>query len=356
MIGRPHRWLRLLGGACLCLIATNTVRADVFSNVPEAAGYNLAYELAIPVNGAFQGATAVPYAINNAATAAPGGFDRVAYYLELTNATGTTWVYASMDAFTTAVAQTGLPHATNNNVSFQRSVSNLEVASNVAGVKTGSFDRGQIEMWHHSYSATDPNTVFGSSNTLYDWGDTLTTASPSGYGSFQIHNTVGRQVVLAYNRWASNSTADNDDIGIGSSTGANPDWTFAANAATYTNRKLVVLVRPKRFTVTLTAVPVHQQVTPRNVATNTAIVPITGTETTGGFEKAVLKVLRNGAPHGADAERILTYSGGSAAFSFSPSITAELANYTFELYLKQGANPYLVRRISGVTAGDVFLW
>ena len=352
-----RRWLRLVGGACLCLIATSAVRADVFSNVPEAAGYNLAYELAIPVNGAFQGATAVPYAINNAATAAPAGFDRVAYYLELTNAAGTTtWVYASMDAFTTAVTQTGLPHATNNNVSFQRSVTHLEVASNVAGVKTGSFDRCQIEMWHHSYSAADPNTVFGSSNTLFDWGDTLTTASPSGYGSFQIHNTVGRQVVLAYNRWASNSTVDDDDVGIGSSTGAQPDWTFAANAATYTSRKLVVLVRPKRFTVTLTAVPVHQQVTPRNVATNAAIVPITGTETTGGFEKAVLKVLRNGVPYGADLERTLTYSGGSAAFSFSPSITAELANYTFELYLKQGANSYLVRRISGVTAGDVFLW
>ena len=352
-----RRWLRLVGGACLCLIATSAVRADVFSNVPEAAGYNLAYELAIPVNGAFQGATAVPYAINNAATAAPAGFDRVAYYLELTNAAGTTtWVYASMDAFTTAVTQTGLPHATNNNVSFQRSVTHLEVASNVAGVKTGSFDRCQIEMWHHSYSAADPNTVFGSSNTLFDWGDTLTTASPSGYGSFQIHNTVGRQVVLAYNRWASNSTVDDDDVGIGSSSGAQPDWTFAANAATYTSRKLVVLVRPKRFTVTLTAVPVHQQVTPRNVATNAAIVPITGTETTGGFEKAVLKVLRNGVPYGADLERTLTYSGGSAAFSFSPSITAELANYTFELYLKQGANSYLVRRISGVTAGDVFMW
>lgn len=348
------RWLGLLGKACLCLIATGTVRADVFSNVPEAAGYNLAYELSIPVNGAFQGTTAVPYSVNNAATAAPGGFDRVAYYLELTNAAGTQWVFASMDAFTTSVTQTGLPHATNNNVSFQRGVTQLEVASNVPGVKTGSFDRGQIEMWHQNYSAADPNAVFAASASTYDWGDTLGTTA-SGYGSFQIHNPGAKQVVLAYNRWAT-ATATDDDVGIGSSTGANPDWTFAANTAGHTSRKLVVLVRPKRFTVTLSAAPASRQVTPRNVATNTAVVPVTGTETTGGFDKAVLKLFRNGIPHGTDLEQPLAYSGGSAAFSFSPAIPAELADYTFELHLKQGANSYLVRRISGVTAGDVFLW
>lgn len=348
-------WLRLAGTACLCLLGTSAAQADVFSNVPEAADYNLVYELAIPQNGAFQGATAVPYSVNNTATAAPGGFDRVAYYLELINAAGTTWVFASMDAFTTAVAQTGLPHATSNNVTFQRSVSNLEVASNVASVKTGSFDRAQIEMWHHSYSAADPNTVFGSSNSLYDWGDTITTASPSGYGSFQIHNTVGRQVVLAYNRWASTNTTI-DDVGIGSSTGAQPDWTFAANTSTYTSRKLVVLVRPKRFNVTFNAVPVNQQVTPRNIATNAASVPVNGTETTGGFERAVLKIFRNGLPYGTDLEQTLAYSGGSAPFSFNPSIPAELASYQFELYLKQGANIYLVRKITDITAGDVFLW
>ena len=349
-----HQWIKLVGKACFFLIATSAARADVFSNVPQATGYNIAYELAIPLNGAFQGTTAVPYSVNNAATAAPGGFDRVAYYLELTNGSGTTWVFASMDAFTTAVAQTGLPHAANNNVTFQRSVANLEVASNVAGVKTGTFDRAQIEMWHHSYSAADPNTVFGSSNTLYDWGDTISTTA-SGYGSFQIHNTVGRQVVLAYNRWAS-STTDNDDVGIGSSTGAQPDWTFAANTATYTSRKLVVLVRPKRFTVTFSAVPVNQQVTPRNVAINTAAVPITGIEATGGFDKAVLKIFRNGSPYGTDLEQTLTYSSGSAPFSFNPSIPAELASYQFEIYLKQGANTYLVRRIADIVAGDVFLW
>ncbi|MEI8084387.1 MAG: hypothetical protein WCI74_21310, partial [Actinomycetes bacterium] len=162
----------LAGAVCISGLASTTARADVFSNVPQAADFNIAYELNIPVNGAFQGTTPVPYSVNNSSTAAPVGFDRVAYYLELTSAAGTTWVYASMDAFTTSVTQTGLPHAVNNPVSFQQSVSNLTVSSNVAGVQTGSFDRGQIEFWHHSYSATNGTAVFAApSTTLYDWGD-----------------------------------------------------------------------------------------------------------------------------------------------------------------------------------------
>ena len=345
-----------LAGPIICafLMVAVTARADVFSNVPSAAEYAVAYELDIPLNGAFQGVTAVPYTVNNSATAAPGGFDRVAYYLELTNASGTTWVYTSMDAFTTSVTQTGLPHAVNNPVTFQQSVNNLEVYSNVSGVQTGSFDRGQIEMWHHTYTTANAQGVYAASATTDDWGDTIG-GTASGYGSFQIHNPAGKQVILAYNRWAS-TTATNDDVGIGNSTGTHPDWTLAANTATYTSRKLVVLVRPKLFNVTLSAFPKIQQVTPRNVSTNLATVPVSGTETIGGYDKAVLKILRNGAPYGTDTEQALTYVSGGASFSFNPQIPAELASYTVELYLKQGATLRLVRSVRDMTAGDVYLW
>ncbi len=357
---------RRLAGGFLLFATSGLLHANVFTNVPEASGYNVAYELAIPVNGAFQGTTPVPYSVNNSATAAPGGFDRVAYYLELTNASGTTWVYTSMDAFTTSVTATGLPHDVNNPVEFQQFVNNLTVFSNVAGVQTGSFDRGQIEMWHNSYTAANAVTVtdgaasFGASATVYDWGDTKS-ATASGYGSFQIHNQGAKQAVLCYNRWAA-STATNDDVGIGPFTGtvvANAtqlDWTFAANSATYTSRKLVVLVRPKRFNVTFTSLPLNQQITPRILTTNNAVIPIAATVTTAGFDKAVLKVFRNGVAYGADTEQTLTYTSGSAPFSFNPVIPAELASYTFEIYLKQGATLQLVRRVSDVAAGDVLMW
>ena len=169
--------------------------ADVFSNVPEAADFNIAYELEIPTNAAYQGTTPVPYNVNSSATAAPGGFDRVAYYLELTNSAGTTWAYASMDAFTSLVTQTGLPHNIDNPVTFQRSVSNLTVLSNVAGVQAGSFDRGQIEMWHHNYSAPDqaPLPMIGgtrSGRPLPDTGVFRSTIPAAG--RWCLLTTVGR--------------------------------------------------------------------------------------------------------------------------------------------------------------------
>ncbi|MEI7534538.1 MAG: autotransporter-associated beta strand repeat-containing protein, partial [Verrucomicrobiae bacterium] len=339
---------------CHCLLFVGLVRADVFSNVPEASDYQVVYQLAIPVKGVFQGTTPVPYSVNNSGSIASGSFDRVAYYLELANGSVTNWAYASMDAFTASAVQIGIPHATYNPVVFQQGVTNLAVFSSVSGVKTGSFDRGQIEMWHQSYSASNSTAVFAASDSTYDWGDMIG-GTPSGYGSFQVHNPGSRQVVLAYNRWAT-SSGTSDDIGIGNSTGANPDWTFAGTTTNYTSRKLVVLVRPKRFAVTFTAVPMNQQVVPRNLATSKATVPISGSETVGGFDKAVLRIYRNGVVYGSDTVQVLSYSGGSASFSFNPVIPAELASYTFELYLQTGSTLRLVRRVSDVVAGDVFLW
>ena len=335
-------------------MSANTSRADVFSNVPEASGYQVAYELAIPLNAAFQGASTIPYNLDHSTTAAPGGFDRVAYYLELTSASGTSWAYASMDAFTGSIVETGLPHDVENPISHQRSVSNLTVQSNVGGVETGTFDRGQIEMWHHTYTAANAASVFAASNTTNDWGDTIG-GTASGYGSFQIHNPFAKQVVMAYNRWATAGAVD-DDVGIGNSGGTHPDWTQTANSASYTQRKLVILVRPRNFNINFTSFPKNLQVTPRNPSTNLATVSISGTETIGGHDKAVLRIFRNGLPFGSDLEQALAYSGGGAEFSFNPQIPAELASYTFELFLKQGETLRLVRSVRDVTAGDVYLW
>ncbi len=360
LLRRPHLQrqcpVRAWVGPVLCawIASAAAARGEVFSNVPAAAGYEVVYELDIPLNGAFQGTTSVPYSVDESATVAPEGFDRIAYYLELTGASGSQWVFASLDAFTSAAVQTGLPHAVNNPVTFQQSVTNLEVISNVNTLKSGVFDRGQIEMWHHTYTAPNANGVFAASATTNDWGDTIGTTA-SGYGSFQIHNPEGRQVVLAYNRWATGGAA-NDDVGIGNSGGTHPDWTLAGNTPSYTGRKLVVLVRPKQFEVTFTELPRIQQITPRDVATNLATVPVSGTESLGGFDAAVLKIYRNGLPCGDEIEQELNYAGGGASFSFQPQIPAELASYTFELHLRKNENLFLVRSVRDVVAGDVYLW
>jgi hypothetical protein len=120
----------------------------VFTNVPEAAGYSLVYELPI-ANTVNYNTTAPAYTVNNSANFAPGSYDRIAYYLELQTGAGSLeYVYASMDQFTTDVTKIGIPRTGTNEV-FQRFVTNMNVASNKAGIVTGTgFQTGNIEFWN----------------------------------------------------------------------------------------------------------------------------------------------------------------------------------------------------------------
>ena len=120
-------------------LAASYASADVFTNVPEvnAEGFQLLYDLSIPVDGAFVGATPVPYSTDNSATAP--SFDRVGYYLELTNGAGTQWVYVSAEAFARrARGRWDLPHNVNNPVVFQQALRSMNVLSNVSAVPAGN--------------------------------------------------------------------------------------------------------------------------------------------------------------------------------------------------------------------------
>ena len=115
-------------------------------------------------------------------------------------------------------------------------------------------------------------------------------------------------------------------------------------------------VTPSSYDVDFTAFPERMQVIPRNRVTNSAVVPVAGSEKMGGFTAAVLRVYRNGTQVGADQVQTLTYSGGSAPFSFSPTIPAELAHYDIELLLRDGSNQlFSVQRAQDVVAGDVIV-
>jgi len=61
-----------------------------------------------------------------------------------------------------------------------------------------------------------------------------------GYGSMQIHNHDAKQTLMAINNWNAGNKAD---IGIGNCSSNNSDWTFSANAQTYTTKRLRILVR-----------------------------------------------------------------------------------------------------------------
>ena len=106
--------------------------------------------------------------------------------------------------------------------------------------------------------------------------------------------------------------------------------------------------------VTFTAVPKDQQLYPRDLATNQAEVPISGSVTTLGQTQAVLKIYRNNTLR-STLTRNLNYNGGSASFSFTPTIKAELKNYKFELYIEPDAAITPVTTITDVVAGDVYI-
>ncbi len=121
-------------------------------------------------------------------------------------------------------------------------MANLNVFSNVKGIVTGvGLAGGNIESWPNNYGPANTANVPNASGDVFDFGDQPTDPA-DGYGSMQVHNHDARQTLFALNHWAEGSQAD---VGLGNQPTGNPDWTFAANAASYPVKRLRVLVRCK---------------------------------------------------------------------------------------------------------------
>jgi sialate O-acetylesterase len=205
-------------------------------NVPEAKDYQVVYDLDLKKAGP----TIVYNADNRAKLTSQ--FDRVAYFLELQGADGKTqYVFVSMDAFTDKLDKIGVP-TVKSGARWQQNVANMNVYSNVKGVRTGTgLKGGNIEFWPHNYGPANSANVPNASNQVYDFGDDP--AEPAdGYGSMQVHNHDAKQTIFAFNHW---SVGDKADVGIGNQPTGNSDWTFAGNAGSFSTRRLRVLVRPK---------------------------------------------------------------------------------------------------------------
>ena len=215
----------------LVAVSANAFETDGCSaeNVSEFGSYDVVYKLTLPDNANYDAGVPV-YAIDNSATT--GSFERVAYCMELDNGSGLQWAWVSLDAFTTDAGQIGVPVAATGAV-FQQIVENMNVYTNVAGVTTGTdIATGNIEFWSDCYGTGNGLGLPGANGGLYDYDDTHN--SISCFGSMQVHNHGAGQTVFAYNAWDS---GENDGAGIGNSSGAHPDWTFAQNTPGYTVRR-----------------------------------------------------------------------------------------------------------------------
>ncbi len=206
---------------------------------PAEPGFTLLYALDLPASADFNVASPA-YAVDRSREWA-GPFDRVAYRLSLTAADGGRQsVWLSMDPFVEDLGRLGLPAAASG-MSFAGPAQNLLVRADAPGLPAElRLAEGWLELWPGDYGTLNAAGAPGASDAVYDWGD-----APGGggqYGSFQIHDSAGGRTLLAYNHWGQALGAA-ADIGIGPAPAGNPDWTFAGNAAAWSERRLEVWIR-----------------------------------------------------------------------------------------------------------------
>ncbi len=210
-------------------------KAPQLTSIPEMKGFKTVYQLNIPTACGYAN-SAPKYSVDNSANA--GSFKQIAYLLDLQKTGGEIlYAFASMDAFTNDVKQIAVPTVASG-ARFMQKISNLTVRSNVNGINEVTHsDGGNIEFWPGNYGAQNGNTIEGSTDSIYDFGDTGSDKIP-GYGCMQVHNWKAKQTVFAFNKW--NSTGE---MGIGNSQGKTRDWTFTNNGGSYTLRRLTVLTK-----------------------------------------------------------------------------------------------------------------
>lgn len=186
-----------------------------------ACDYRIVYGVDLPATDLEWNVVAdVPYDVDEAADVA--AFDRIAYRLILDDEE----VWVEMDAFTDDPTMTGVPVDWTWDVPITGGLV-ISFAENQPQVETPLA--GNVEMWSHCYSA--------GLNGVYDYDDDI--GGVDCYGSLQVF--LEQDTVIAFNRFS--QSGGNFDLGLGPSSGANPDWTFAGNSATFTTRRLEVYVR-----------------------------------------------------------------------------------------------------------------
>jgi len=218
-----------------------SAQAGVITDVSEFNGFSQLYQLDLPTNANYNGATP-GYNIDNSGNTIVGGIDRIAYYMELQSSTpGSTrqWLWASMDAFTQDLTKIGVPVGT---TIWDQTINNMNVESNVGGIITGTgITTGNMEFWSNCYGTGNDSGIANSSGSNYDTDDQISTSNC--YGSMQIHNYGADQTLFAWNAWDNSSFTD--EMGFGNNTGnVHSDWTFMGNAGTYSLKSLEVWVQP----------------------------------------------------------------------------------------------------------------
>jgi cephalosporin-C deacetylase-like acetyl esterase len=222
--------LPFIAGALALTVSLKAEVPDLLGLVPDAKGYELIYKFN-PLDYAAKG-----YQVDNGESYS-GTLKKLGYLLKTTDKQGKmTWVFAAMEPFSQDLNQVGVPNAGSGIV--QTYVNSLEVSGNSPNVKTGTFEKGNIEFWPNNYAGGNAKKIPGATDQ-YDFGDTV--GQPVvGHGSMQVHNYLEKQTVFAFNSIRSNR---NCELGIGSNATkvGHPDWTFSHSGKTYKTAEMLVV-------------------------------------------------------------------------------------------------------------------
>lgn len=105
--------------------------------------------------------------------------------------------------------------------------------------------------------------------------------------------------------------------------------------------------------VSLNQFPKNKQLYPRNVSTNQGTAVVSGT-VSSTYTSMRLKVYRDTLSNNTYNQN-LTFVLGSANFSFSVPVTAELLNYRFDLFGVNSGGETLIQSATEVVAGDAYI-
>lgn len=230
--GNTFEVLTLIVAAVMALVSfqARAEVAELKGLVPDADDYALIYKFS-PLDYSSNG-----YQVDNGDSYS-GTLKRVAYLLRLTDKQGEmTWVFVSMDPFSQDLNQVGVPNVGSGIV--QMYVNNMEIMGNSPAVKTGTFEKGNIEFWPNNYGGTNTQNIPGATGSL-DFGD-VATEPVNGYGSMQVHNYLEKQTVFAFNKF---NSGRNCDLGIGNNTTkeGQQDWTFSSSGKNFETAELLVV-------------------------------------------------------------------------------------------------------------------
>jgi hypothetical protein len=327
--------------------------AGVVDDAPEAAGYSLVYELQLPDNAAYN-VNGVPYAQDLADTI-DMPFDRVAYHLELQKpGEERVWVYVSMPTLVLTANQTGVP-SSGTGVVLQQMVEGLHVASNHPDLSgLSNLDTGAVEFWPTNYMVTNSAGIPGASDGVYDWGD-----QPAGngdYGSMQIHDYASGTTLFAYSAWG--GAYNDSDLGIGNNPGEHPDWTFTANASSYTLKTLRVLVRSglasQGLSLTIESPSPHQVV--QRQPGNTGAFEVAGTieMSCDAIEGRLIPLAIDGTPNG-EPTAFVSVEDSPSGSTFMGTVEGPAGWYQLELAVWKNEQQIDTVTVGPVGIGEVFI-